>query len=230
MTPELQPSKLGTKEYWDKVHREEVENFDEQGDEGEVWFGMESVEKMVDWMSENVPASSLPFVLEVGCGNGILLFSLLEAGYNPDSLAGIDYSADAIELTKRIAATRQGGSGISFNVCDFLLDSPRLLRGMDSPLWDVLLDKGTFDAIALGVKDESGKSPALRYPPRVANFLKPGGFLLITSCNFTEDELKLYFEVEEYGLRYHSRIPYPTFSFGGRSGSICSTVAFQKSE
>jgi hypothetical protein len=76
--------------------------------------------------------------------------------------------------------------------------------------WDLLLDKGTFDAIALGEKDAAGKSPAAGYPDRVARLLKPGGFFLITceiplprwishsklglvACNFTEDELKATF-------------------------------------
>ncbi|CAO3671905.1 unnamed protein product [Rhizopus stolonifer] len=55
--PEIQDfeaSKLGTKTYWDTVYDRENENFKEIGDIGEVWFGEESVERMVEWVTENV--------------------------------------------------------------------------------------------------------------------------------------------------------------------------------
>lgn len=77
----------------------------ETGDEGEVWFGEDSVNKMVDWVYEHIPPTdegSGPSVLECGCGescciknvktneiahstcissgNGTLLLSLLYPG------------------------------------------------------------------------------------------------------------------------------------------------------
>ncbi|KAJ7593316.1 S-adenosyl-L-methionine-dependent methyltransferase [Mycena floridula] len=228
MSSELQPSKLGTKEHWDKVYEEEVANFEEIGDEGEIWFGEESVEKMVDWALENVPIDTNPFTLEIGCGNGTLLFALLEAGYSPQTLAGIDYSPGAIKLAKGIAATRKG-EDITFSVCNLLGEIPPLLdAAVQDGFWDLILDKGTFDAIALGQKDEHGESPAAGYPARIAALLKPGGFFLITSCNFTEEELKAHFCAIP-SLKYHSRIQHATYTFGGRSGSVCSSVAFQSS-
>jgi EEF1A lysine methyltransferase 2 len=139
---------------------------------------------VVDWVSENVPPGSNPAMLEIGCGNGTLLFGLHEAGYSGERLAGIDYSTDAVSLSKSISATRNAES-IAFSVCDFLNDVPSQLGSMDGPnSWDVLLDKGTYDAIALGVKNEQGKSPAVKYPACAARLLKPGGFLLIT-CTFS---------------------------------------------
>lgn len=146
-------------------------------------FGMESVEKMVDWATENVPSTSNPSILEVGSGNGILLFELVEAGYTPAKLSGIDYSPDAVQLAIDVAATR-GGEDIAFNVCDFLVDEPPRLADMEQngqpDVWDVLLDKGTFDAIALSAKSEDGEKPVSKYPTRAARLLKPGGFFLIT--------------------------------------------------
>lgn len=150
-------------------------------------FGEESVEKMVEWTLENHPPTVNGFILEIGSGNGTLLFALLEAGYSPSRLSGIDYSPDALTLASSIAKTRAGGDSITFSACDFLQGEPLLLphmtQGQSSGVWDLLLDKGTYDAIALGQKDEQGKSPAARYPERVARLLKPGGFFLITCAS-----------------------------------------------
>ncbi|KZP25205.1 S-adenosyl-L-methionine-dependent methyltransferase [Athelia psychrophila] len=225
---ELKPTKLGTKTHWDNVYDEELANFEELGDEGEIWFGEESVEKMVDWASEHVPASEKLSVLEIGSGNGTLLFALMEAGYPPANLSGIDYSPGSVKLSQSIAATR-GGEQILFHICDFLKEEPPLLPSMTSAnTWDLLLDKGTFDAIALMEKGENGVAPVTRYPAKVAKLLKPGGHFLITSCNFTEEELQASFVNDQTGLAYHSRIQHPTFTYGGKSGSICSSVAFMK--
>ncbi|KAI3614887.1 n-lysine methyltransferase 1 [Moniliophthora roreri] len=206
---DLQPSKLGTKEQ----------------------FGVESVEKMVEWAEKYTPPTTTPSILEVGSGNGTLLLALLEANYPAKNLAGIDYSEDAVRLSKMVAASKDG-EDITFSRCNFLTEDPPKLSYMGSDntaVWDLLLDKGTYDAVALGQKDEQGKSPAAKYPARAARLIKPGGYFLITSCNFTEEELKANFVSEETGLQYHSRIQHPTFTFGGKSGSICCSAAFQKS-
>ncbi|RPD60073.1 S-adenosyl-L-methionine-dependent methyltransferase [Lentinus tigrinus ALCF2SS1-7] len=246
---DLQPSKLGTKKHWDDVYSSELANFEEIGDEGEVWFGEDSVEKMVDWALENIPTDPQPLILEVGAGNGNLLFALCEAGYAPEKMCGIDYSADAIRLAEAIAKTKttaqpaedddeesapalKNTDRIAFAVCDFLSDDVAPLEGVAADgsvaVWDLVLDKGTFDAIALAEKDDSGRAPADGYPARIGRVVKPGGYFLITSCNFTEDELKSKFAKQETGLEYHSRVPWPTFSFGGKSGNVYSTVAFRK--
>lgn len=216
---------------WDTVYQEELANFEEIGDEGEIWFGTETVEKMVEWSLQNIPPSYNASVLEIGSGNGTLLFGLLDAGYDPKKLSGIDYSPGAVALSTQIAQTR-GGLLISFNECDFLKDDPpipedsRLASRMD--VWDLILDKGTYDAIGLGPKDDQGRPPSINYPGRATRLLKPGGYFLITSCNYTEDELKSNFATAETGFTYHSRIQHPTYTFGGKSGSMWSSVAFKK--
>ncbi|KAI0078808.1 S-adenosyl-L-methionine-dependent methyltransferase [Panus rudis PR-1116 ss-1] len=230
---ELPSSKLGTKEHWDNVYSSELSNFEDIGDEGEIWFGEDSVEKMVDWAVENVPQSSNPLILEVGSGNGSLLFALNEAGYPPERILGVDYSEGAVKLARAIGlsktAEHEGAHKISFAECDFLKDYPKPLdvdgRNGESQ-WDLVLDKGTFDAMALMEKDASGRSPADEYPTRVFNVVKPGGHFLIVSCNFTEDELREKFGGA--GLQYHSRIEFPSFSFGGKKGNVYSSVAFRK--
>ncbi|KAG1821659.1 uncharacterized protein BJ212DRAFT_1265211, partial [Suillus subaureus] len=94
----------------------------------------------------------------------------------------------------------------------------------------LILDKGTYDAIALMEKDENGGIPAEGYPMRIAKLLNLEAFsnYMCVSCNFTKVELQSRFITEETGLQYHSRIEYPAISFGGSIGSACSGVAFTK--
>ncbi|KAF4571583.1 hypothetical protein EYR36_008923 [Pleurotus pulmonarius] len=226
---EFKPSKLGTKDHWDKVYETELVNFEEIGDEGEVWFGQDSVEKMVDWALAHVPPSEGKSILEIGSGNGTLLVALAEAGYPASRLCGIDYSSDAVKLSKAVATSR-GTEGISFAECDFLSeDPPNLIADDDGDGWGVMMDKGTFDAIALAPPGDNGKPLIEGYPGRVSRLLRPGGYFLITSCNFTEDELRARFITPATGLAYHSSIKYPVFSFGGQRGSSYASVAFQRS-
>ncbi|KIJ52547.1 hypothetical protein M422DRAFT_26127 [Sphaerobolus stellatus SS14] len=223
----FQPSKLGTKGHWDEVYDEEIQNFEELGEEGEIWFGEDSMEKMVEWTVANAPPPQK--ILEVGTGNGVLLCELAKEGYDSSTLLGIDYSQGSVNLSRKIADHRDVGQ-IHFEMCDFLTQDPPCLPGMQESVgsWDLLLDKGTFDAIALAEKDASGNFPADLYPERIVRLLRPRGLFLITSCNFTEDELKEKFGNTEIGLEYHSRIQHQTFTFGGKSGSVCSSVAFRK--
>ncbi|KAI0034235.1 S-adenosyl-L-methionine-dependent methyltransferase [Vararia minispora EC-137] len=225
-TSQLEPSRLGTKTHWDSVYSRELSNFIDTGDEGEIWFGEEVVEKMVNWALDHISPISRPYILEIGAGNGTLLFALLEAGFESTRAVGIDYSADAVRLARAIAE-RRGLSGVLLLECNFLSQSPPKCSGQEQE-WDLLLDKGTYDAIALGEKDRQGISPAVGYPARAAALLNPGGFFLITSCNFTEDELKQTFATPATGLLYHSRVSHPSIRFGGKTGSMYTTMAFQK--
>jgi hypothetical protein len=109
---ELPPSKLGTKEYWDKVYEREVGVFEDTGDEGEVWFGERAMVKMRDWVYANCQPEQEEQsgensekrrirVMECGCGmclssygaesllklftgNATLLLSLLTPPANDD--------------------------------------------------------------------------------------------------------------------------------------------------
>jgi SAM-dependent methyltransferase len=145
-------------------------------------FGQETSEKMVNWALEHVPPSSRPAILEVGSGNGVLLLGLLEAGYDGTRLYGVDYSEGAVELAQAVADSR-GKSSVTYTKSDFLLDdppSPDRSSESGTASWDLILDKGTYDAIALATKDAEGRSPAIHYPGRVAHLLKSGGIFLIT--------------------------------------------------
>ena len=138
---------------------------------------------MVNWALEHVPPSSRPTILEVGSGNGVLLLGLLEAGYEGTTLHGVDYSDGAVKLAQAVAEVRGGSSGITYTHCDFLQDDPPAPNGTPGigiANWDLITDKGTYDAIALGARDENGRSPADHYPGQVTRLLKPGGIFLIT--------------------------------------------------
>ncbi|KAI5122765.1 hypothetical protein M0805_009847 [Coniferiporia weirii] len=236
---DFSPSERGTKEYWDGVYEEELTNFDDFGDEGEVWFGQDSVDKMVAWAVAHVPPSTSPppTIIEIGAGNGNLLFALVEAGYPPVRLAGVDYSADAVRLARGIAP-QHSAKGVTFREVDFLQAGlpdlgiegvlPDLgIEGVEGG-WTLVLDKGTYDAMALAEKDAEGHRPCDVYPKRISAVVKPDGFFLITSCNFTHEELLRIFVTPETGLSYHSKIEHPSISFGGIKGSTYCSVAFQK--
>ncbi|KAG0144823.1 hypothetical protein CROQUDRAFT_659509 [Cronartium quercuum f. sp. fusiforme G11] len=252
----LPPSKLGTHEYWDLTYGRELESFEDIGDEGEVWFGEVSSDEILDWIARYLPPPTTPttpitfseleaaqdhsrpdsksqHILDVGCGNGQLLFLLAQGGFPVSCLSGIDYVASSIELTSRIAKSK-GIDGLRLEVKDILRDKielpsrPRKRHGIDREGWDLITDKGTFDAICLSDEMLDGKKLCKHYPGRISNLLaKPGGIFLITSCNWTEQELISTFVTEETGLRYHSKIPRTSFTFGGTQGTTITTIAFQ---
>lgn len=108
-------------------------------------------------------------------------------------MLGIDYSAQATALAKGIAAKRDK-SDIEFETVDFLSEDLPAWHGgavaqtatvdghHDLPAFDVILDKGTLDAILLATKDSEVGPLHVRYPHRMARMLRSGGTFLITSC------------------------------------------------
>ncbi|KAB8244726.1 S-adenosylmethionine-dependent methyltransferase [Aspergillus flavus] len=109
--------------------------------------------------------------------------------------------------------------------------------------FDIVLDKGTFDAVSLseevveGDADASvaGKKVQRRvcemYPGVARRLVKKGGFLVVTSCNWTEEELVMWFTREKGEgdrLEVWGRVEYPRFRFGGKEGQGVCTVCFQR--
>jgi len=98
--------------------------------------------------------------------------------------------------------------------------------------WDVVLDKGTFDAISLSEeRDGQGRRVCEGYKERVVPLIRKGGYLVITSCNWTTEELRGWFqdrEELESGLAFVSEIEYKRFAFGGVVGQSVSSVCFRK--
>lgn len=144
-------------------------------------------------------------------------------------------------------------SGIRFEVWDILSSTHHLYTSSSSSLsqipeeeklpwfpyhkggFDIVHDKGTFDAVSLSSEtDSAGKRVCERYPAIAKGLVRKGGFLVVTSCNWTEEELVRWFvkdgdgdgDGDRDGLRVWGRVEYPRFRFGGREGQGVCTVCF----
>lgn len=53
-TSNLEPSKLGTKEYWDSAYETEIKNYAEnKNDIGEIWFDESSQTRIIKWLKKH---------------------------------------------------------------------------------------------------------------------------------------------------------------------------------
>lgn len=162
-------------------------------------------------------------MVDLGTGNGHLLFKLQEEGFTKWNMTGIDYSEHSIGLARSIAASR-GMNSISFVVQDFLDESSSSTKAR----YDIVLDKGTFDAISLSdQRTSSGQKLNEVYAKSVAKMMKPEAKLVITSCNWTQEELIKRLTADNV-LKVHAffKKPKQQFSFGGKTGSTTSSVCF----
>lgn len=211
-----------------------------------------------------------------------------EGGFTGGQMVGVDYSPKSIELARRLhrgsAGRGRDGEGdgygggdrigadttttatstIRFEVWDVFdkraveeLDWFPVARGG----FDIVLDKGTFDAISLsaeeiavdvrtvgGPGEKRGEEENVdtkesrvvqrmceRYPEIVRGLVRREGFLVVTSCNWTEEELIKWFTRREAGeneggdrLVVWDRVEYPKFRFGGQEGQGVCTVCFRR--
>lgn len=169
-----------------------------------------------------------------------MLFLLREEGGFEGRMVGVDYSAGSVEFCRRVAASRgvgvgvdegEGAGNIEFSHWDILHSPPP--ASWTQPGFDVVLDKGTFDAVSLsGETDELGRRACEGYRERVEKLVRKGGVVVVTSCNWTEEELVGWFEVGggegEGGLEWCGRVEYPVFRFGGRQGQSVQSVIFRR--
>ncbi|KAM9466569.1 EEF1A lysine methyltransferase 2 isoform 2-T2 [Clarias gariepinus] len=171
------PSKLGTKEYWENAYNRELQTFRDIGDVGEIWFGEESMNRVIRWMEkQNTPENAA--ILDIGTGNGVFL----------------------VELEQ-----------------DFLNPCPEL-KG-----FDLCIDKGTFDAISLNPEDR--EMAKLQYLTSLKAALKPQGHFVITSCNWTKEQLLQIFSP---GFELLQELPTPCFQFGGVTGNSVTALVLKK--
>ncbi|XP_056333090.1 EEF1A lysine methyltransferase 2 [Danio aesculapii] len=207
------PSKLGTKEYWDGAYKRELQTYKDIGDVGEIWFGEESMHRVIRWMeAQNISENAA--ILDIGTGNGMFLVELARHGFS--SLTGIDYSKAAVEFTTNILE-EEGLKNINIQVEDFLNPSTEL-KG-----FDVCIDKGTFDAISLSPEDrEEAKK---HYVTSLRAAMQHNGFFIITSCNWTKEQL---LEIFTPGFEFVQELPTPHFQFGGVTGNSVTALVFQR--
>ncbi|XP_068627288.1 EEF1A lysine methyltransferase 2 [Battus philenor] len=210
---ELEPSELGTQSYWQKAYTKEIVNFDDHGDPGDVWFGEDSAYRVIKWICQcGIPRDTA--VIDLGCGNGYTLMELAREGFT--NLLGVDYCEEAIVLAEKVA--QKEFPLIKYQVFD-IIDG----AGQDLGKFGLVHDKGTYDAISLN--PENAREKREKYIQKVADILADDGIYVITSCNWTEDELIRHFSEK---MKLKCVIPTPQFTFGGKVGSMVSSVAFVK--
>lgn len=126
----------------------------------------------------------------VGTGNGQLLFAFSAAGYT--SLTGVDYSPLSIQLAESVLAARLASDEhpvsspppafYTADILDVALGEtvPHVTDSEEK--WDLVTDKGTYDAVCLSDELRRGRSLRELYVESVSKLLQPGGLFLITSC------------------------------------------------
>ncbi|XP_017878868.1 EEF1A lysine methyltransferase 2-like isoform X1 [Ceratina calcarata] len=213
---ELGPSDLGTLDYWDRVYAEELDNFKEHGDVGEIWFGRNNTLKVIRWITTQLNLNKDDKIIDVGCGNGMTLIELAKKGF--ENLIGIDYSQKAIDLAREVFV-ENNTSHIGLQACD-ILDSETFNLSSDFKL---VHDKGTYDAISLHPQDPASKRQ--KYIENIHKILLPSGYLVLTSCNWTKEEIEKHFQ--NYFNVLHI-LPADTFTFGGQKGNTVTQLVLQR--
>ena len=205
--------------------------------------------------------------LDLGTGNGSILRLLRRRGWR-GAMVGADYCAESVELARQLEKSGSAVQSdddeeseaesdaeedkteepdadaaappIAFHEYDILhsdsSDAP--WRPTAPEGFDVVLDKGTFDAVSLSPDmDTRGRRACDGYAAAVLPLVRPGGGLLVTSCNWTEEELVQWFvrrpvgaaaAVPSDGFEVCGRVAYPRFRFGGREGQSVVGVCFRR--
>lgn len=183
-------------------------------------------------------------MLDLGAGNGSFLFQLALEGQYHGKMVGVDYSQQSVDLARRIwkryttdsSLRTDDQADIKFERLDLLTDDIHHQTWCPSDGFDLVHDKGTFDAISLSAEtfqaaDGTERRVFEQYPSKVAAMVKEGGYLLVTSCNWTEDEVVRWFTQVggmQRTLQIFGRVKYPVYEFGGQQGQGVASVCFRK--
>lgn len=99
------------------------------------------------------------------------------------NLTGVDYSQKAVDLA-RMVLNDNNLPNVKLEVCD-------ILNNTLSHDFKLVHDKGTYDAISLNPEDPTAKRQ--KYIENIYRILLPEGYLVLTSCNWTKEELEKHF-------------------------------------
>lgn len=177
-------------------------------------FDESSQFRVIKWMNASPDVKKSDSIIDLGTGNGMMLVELSAEGYT--NLTGVDYSEKGIELAGKIA--KDQNHDIAYKVADLL--SPSAAEELGK--FKICHDKGTYDAVSLM---EGAKEKRVAYIQNVSNLMQDDGLFIITSCNFTEEELTESFAGT---FQKHELIPTQVFKFGGKTGSVVTSIVFKK--
>ncbi|KAL8772984.1 MAG: hypothetical protein Q9209_002004 [Squamulea sp. 1 TL-2023] len=169
----LDPSEIGTKDYWDTTYTSDLStNSQNPTHTGTTWFTTSNASPLtLSYLHSIIPPLSQTSTtfLDLGTGNGEMLFLLRSEGGFTGKMLGIDYSPASVELASRIAKQKGYKSEeVGFRECDILATEE-----WEEGEFDVVLDKGTFDAISLNEEiDELGRRVCEGYREKVVGMVK----------------------------------------------------------
>lgn len=221
-------SKLGSKEYWDNFYNEEIEQFENNSDLiGEIWFGKQVQKKIIEYINKNFTEKNIK-ILDVGSGNGAFLFKCLKNNFT--NLIGMDYSEKSVELANNIKEHKiEEGEEKYKNIFFYQEDikNPLMNIDKDEDKFDLIHDKGTFDAFMLNINNSN-----IDYAEYIYYKLKKTGLFIITSCNHLKGDLIKFFiedhklNKEKYNFKLIGEVPHKSFNFGGQVGQTVTTLIF----
>ena len=145
----------GSSSYWDKRYREEKKPFD--------WY--QPYKNLKGIVDDLLKGREDPHILYVGCGNSLVANEMYEEGYK--QIDCIDISQVIVEKMSEEYASYPG---LTFRVMD-VTDMAEYKK----ETFDLVLDKGTLDAILCG--NESYKK-ANKMMLEIQRVLKPEGFFM----------------------------------------------------
>lgn len=152
-----------------------------------------------------------PLIPTVGTGNGQLMFAFSSAGYTSltgidysplsiqlaQSILESRLSSSSSESTTTTTQENEDDEEESYDRSQPKLSNPppkfftadilevalgNSVSGVTGEKWELITDKGTYDAVCLSDETREGKRLQDLYVESIAKLLEKGGIFLITSC------------------------------------------------